>query len=251
MKEKILFVMLIGILLLGFLSSSLTGYAPRGDILSRDSKTAGAGYGSVGNRYYLITTGSRTDTLGGPGRPGYSIAFGNFPFEGKGDIDGDGEITRDDLYRLQTLYQRASGLGTPLQRTRSRWEYDPDKKIVDSSRTYGTYDEQGDINNDGQITYEDVKVLRNALNIYLGTKTSLMADYKAKANCVNLGSQTCAVGKRYQIGTCEELFPGADKYKLDAWVWTDCDKGFSCMVRGSGRAECVRDISRQMESKYS
>jgi len=251
MRETILLVMLIGILFLGFLSSSLTGYAPRADILSRDSKTAGAGYGDVGNRNYLITTGSRTDTLSGPGRVGYSIAFGNFPFEGKGDLDGDGDVTRNDLYILQTIWQQGRNTGVPLQRNRLRWLYNPDTEIVNSDRTYGTYAKEGDIDGDWQITYEDVKVLRNALNVYLGTKTSLMADYKAKANCVNLGSRTCAVGKRYQIGTCEELFPGGAQYKLNAYKWADCPEGFSCMVRGHGEAECIRDVNRQLESKYA
>lgn len=240
MRENILFIMLIGILLLGFMSNTLTGQAPRETLLDRSSKTAGAGYDVVGERNYLITRGTRTDVLGGPSRAGYSLLFGNFPFPGKGDLDHDGSITVNDLHILQLIFQRGTDARTPsFPHDGLRWEYNDENYIPASDRTYGIYDPQGDINGDGQVTRVDLILLRNALNPYLGIKTSLISDYKEQVDCVQMGRQTCAVERRGQLGTCKEILKGGSQYGLLAYQWEPCPKGHSCLVRTAGRAECV------------
>ncbi len=247
MRENLLFVMVFGLLLLGFLSHTLTGAAPRGTIIDRYSKISGAGYDRVGDREYLVSRGVRTDILGGPSRAGYSILFGNFPFpEGKGDLDRDGKITKNDFFILQTLMQRGSDVRTPLEKKGYRYEYTYDSSIASAnSRTTGYYDEAGDIDDDGAITYRDVVILQRALNPYLGVKTSLLSDYKEMSKCLQLGAQTCAVDRRDQIGTCKELLKGGTQYGFMAYAWEDCPIEHSCVVKGHGRAACVRDVNRQ------
>lgn len=240
MRENFLYYALIALIFFGLYSSTLTGEAPRQAIVDRDTKLRGAGYDVVGEREYLISRGLRTDTLGSPGRAGYSVFFDNFPFPpGKGDLDRNGQIDRNDLIILQQIYQRAIDQRTPLQKHGVRWEFPPTRTVVTSDIGFGIYDSNGDIDDDGQITMEDVEVLRRALNPYMSVRTSIMTEYKDKADCVELGAQTCTAGQRWKIGTCREIRKGGALYGLLAYQWEDCPRGSVCVVRGRGKAECA------------
>jgi len=267
MKDNILILLVIALIFITFFSSSIsyTGQAYRTAVLSKEAKFQPIG--SVGNRVYPILLGERFPFHTSPGATG--ISFMNKPTDGRGDIDLDGDIDKNDLREVMKLYSYRKDIpNLGADRFRFGKEYQPGFfRYTESTRGY--YNERADMDKDGYITLKDVYWVYYLVNPSLGIEY-LYDNLILEASCTTPGRKICSnypgddkVYKRDKrisqsyIGTCRELLPDSGAVGLYAYEFEACPAGTECVPISTGvidergrrtakrGAECKSKVPRQ------
>lgn len=278
MKENLLIIMVIALLFIGFIATGInyTGESYRTAVLSREAKFQDSR--NVGNRYYPIYRGGRFPYHTSPGGTGISFLSG--PPPGKGDLDGDGDVDKNDFRIVSAMYSRTKDIPFALPADVGRFnlgsEYHGGSTLGYTESSIGYYLSEGDLDDDGIITHKDVMYMYYLVNPFLGIKTSTIEDWVRAVNCAEPGRKTCSnypaddkIYRTYEtisqsyIGTCIELLPGSGVSKLLAYDYEPCPIGTVCVptydvvsdkfgrrneLRG---AECRAQVPRQEVSLKS